>query len=264
MLGGAAARRHQRRRPADQGGRAADQAGLALRVRSHHRPAGLADSKRRPVPQTDVPGEKTSPTQPIPTKPPAYSRNGVIERRSDRLHAGAEGSRRSKSRSATGSARCSCRRWSASVEGPIGALTSGTLSGGVNWPGSAYDPETAHVLRARVQRVHRAARSRGAAEGILGSRLRDGHRRRQFRPILGGGEGDAADAPQARGAAPAAPTPPTPQPTPPAAARRAGSRRAAPARRRLAADRRRDGAGPVDRQAAVRHDHRASISTRAS
>jgi quinoprotein glucose dehydrogenase len=28
-----------------------------------------------PVPQSTVPGEKTSPTQPIPTKPPAYARN---------------------------------------------------------------------------------------------------------------------------------------------------------------------------------------------
>jgi quinoprotein glucose dehydrogenase len=30
----------------------------------------------RPVPQSDVPGERTSPTQPIPTKPPAYDRQG--------------------------------------------------------------------------------------------------------------------------------------------------------------------------------------------
>ena len=29
----------------------------------------------KPVPQSDVPGEKTSPTQPFPTKPPAYGRN---------------------------------------------------------------------------------------------------------------------------------------------------------------------------------------------
>ena len=28
-----------------------------------------------PVPQTNVPGEKTSPTQPFPSKPPLYSRN---------------------------------------------------------------------------------------------------------------------------------------------------------------------------------------------
>ncbi len=30
----------------------------------------------RPVPQGDVPGEWYSPTQPIPTKPPFYDRNG--------------------------------------------------------------------------------------------------------------------------------------------------------------------------------------------
>ena len=31
--------------------------------------------EERPVPQSDMPGEKTSPTQPFPTKPPAYGRN---------------------------------------------------------------------------------------------------------------------------------------------------------------------------------------------
>src|SRR6187401_298263 len=30
--------------------------------------------EERPVPQSDVPGEKTSPTQPFVTKPPAYAR----------------------------------------------------------------------------------------------------------------------------------------------------------------------------------------------
>ena len=33
--------------------------------------------EERPVPQSDVPGEKTSPTQPFPTKPPAYDYQGV-------------------------------------------------------------------------------------------------------------------------------------------------------------------------------------------
>lgn len=33
----------------------------------------------RPVPQTDVPGEKTSPTQPFPTKPAPFDRQGVTE-----------------------------------------------------------------------------------------------------------------------------------------------------------------------------------------
>src|SRR3981081_695478 len=34
--------------------------------------------EERPVPQSDVPGEKTSPTQPFPTRPPAYSRNQIV------------------------------------------------------------------------------------------------------------------------------------------------------------------------------------------
>ena len=33
--------------------------------------------EERPVPQSTVPGEKTSPTQPIPTKPPPFDRQGV-------------------------------------------------------------------------------------------------------------------------------------------------------------------------------------------
>lgn len=33
----------------------------------------------KPVPQTDVPGEETSPTQPFPTKPAAFDRQGVTE-----------------------------------------------------------------------------------------------------------------------------------------------------------------------------------------
>ena len=33
----------------------------------------------KPVPQSTVPGEKTSPTQPFPTKPPPYARNFLVE-----------------------------------------------------------------------------------------------------------------------------------------------------------------------------------------
>ena len=35
--------------------------------------------EERPVPQTTVPGEKTSPTQPFPTKPAAYDKQGLTE-----------------------------------------------------------------------------------------------------------------------------------------------------------------------------------------
>ena len=45
--------------------------------------------EERPVPQGDVPGEWYSPTQPFPTKPPAFDNQGVSERQPDQLHAGA-------------------------------------------------------------------------------------------------------------------------------------------------------------------------------
>ena len=66
--------------------------------------------EERPVPKGDTPGEWYSPTQPFPTKPPAYDGQGLIDRRPDRLHAGAARSRRSSSCRSTASARCSRRR----------------------------------------------------------------------------------------------------------------------------------------------------------
>ncbi len=96
--------------------------------------------EEKPVPQTDVPGEKTSPTQPIPTKPPPYSRGGVLESdlidfTPDLKAAGLEAAKRYRLGPVYLPPTVS------KAEGPLAALTSGTLSGGVNWPGSAYDPE---------------------------------------------------------------------------------------------------------------------------
>jgi len=94
----------------------------------------------RPVPQSTVPGEKTSPTQPIPTKPPAYSRTGVLE--SDLIdftpalkQEGLEVAKHYQLGPMYLPPAVS------KLSGPIAALTHGTLSGGVNWPGSSYDPE---------------------------------------------------------------------------------------------------------------------------
>ena len=56
---------------------AADQAELPVRVRSRHRQAGVADRGACQCRKGDVPGEWYSPTQPFPTKPPAYERQGV-------------------------------------------------------------------------------------------------------------------------------------------------------------------------------------------
>ncbi len=178
--------------------------------------------EEKPVPQSDVPGERTSPTQPFPTKPPAYSRNGVLESdlidfTPDLKAQGLDASKRFRLGPVFTPPVVS------KAEGPIGALTSGTLSGGVNWPGSAYDPEMhaffTQACNACIAPLGLVAPPKDFSDldyvmGTAGA---------TFRPITGGGEGDAADAP--RPARPAAP--PTPPPPAPGAA--AGGRGAAPA-----------------------------------
>ena len=178
--------------------------------------------EERPVPQTDVPGEKTSPTQPFPTKPPAYSRNQVME--GDLVDFTPE----IKTQAVEVAKRYRLGPvflppLVSKAEGPIAALTAGTLSGGVNWPGSAYDPEM-HVF------FTHACNACIAPLGLVKppSEFSDldyvmGTAGQTFRPIVGGGEGEAADAPRR----PTAPTPPPTPPTPPAGA--AGGRGAAPA-----------------------------------
>jgi quinoprotein glucose dehydrogenase len=94
--------------------------------------------EERPVPQSDVPGEKTSPTQPFPTKPPPYDHQGVTldnlidftpELRAEALKIAA--------RYKTGPIFTPPPV--SKAEGPIGGFRS---SGGTNWPGGSFDPET--------------------------------------------------------------------------------------------------------------------------
>ena len=35
--------------------------------------------EERPVPQSEIPGEKTAPTQPFPSRPPPYAMQGFTE-----------------------------------------------------------------------------------------------------------------------------------------------------------------------------------------
>jgi quinoprotein glucose dehydrogenase len=88
-----------------------------------------------------VPGEWYSPTQPIPTKPPAYSRNGVSE--ADLMDFTPE--LREKAAGIASKYHLG-PVYTPAVEsklgGPLGTLTVGTASGGTNWPGGSYDPET--------------------------------------------------------------------------------------------------------------------------
>src|SRR6266849_5073302 len=100
--------------------------------------------EERPVPKGDVPGEWYSPTQPIPTKPPAYDRQGSFEEYlvdfTPQLRADAV---KVLSRYKTGPIFTPPSL--ATVNGTQGTLALSAGSGGTNWPGGAFDPET-HTL----------------------------------------------------------------------------------------------------------------------
>ena len=98
----------------------------------------------RPVEVGNVPGEWYSPTQPIPTKPPAYSRNGVaIEDLIDFTPALRDRGKEIASKYHLGPVYTPPTV--STLDGTLGTLTMGTASGGTNWPGGSYDPETHNV-----------------------------------------------------------------------------------------------------------------------
>jgi quinoprotein glucose dehydrogenase len=94
--------------------------------------------EERPVEKGDVPGEWYSPTQPFPTKPPAFDYQGVtIDNLIDftpELRAEAQ---RIVSKYKLGP--IFTPPVVSKAEGPIASFRS---SGGMNWPGFSYDPET--------------------------------------------------------------------------------------------------------------------------
>jgi quinoprotein glucose dehydrogenase len=96
--------------------------------------------KETKVPKGEVPGEWYSPTQPIPTKPAAYARNGVAV---DDLIDFTPGLREK--------ALAVVKNYKlgpiytppvvSTAPGPLGVL-SYSAQGGTNWPGGSFDPET--------------------------------------------------------------------------------------------------------------------------
>lgn len=95
----------------------------------------------RAVPKGDVPGEWYSPTQPFPTKPPAFERQGVS------LDDLIDFTPELKAEAVKMAARYKLgplfnppvvSQW----EGPLAALVLPNFNGGVNWPGGSVDPET--------------------------------------------------------------------------------------------------------------------------
>ncbi|MEQ1869254.1 MAG: pyrroloquinoline quinone-dependent dehydrogenase [Vicinamibacterales bacterium] len=97
--------------------------------------------EERPVPQTDVPGERTSPTQPFPTRPAPFDRQGIQE--DDVIDFTPE--LKAEAIKILKQYRTGPLFTPPSIATPNG--TKGTLqmpstSGGANWQGAAVDPET--------------------------------------------------------------------------------------------------------------------------
>src|SRR5207249_3513900 len=159
------------------------------------------------VEKGDVPGEWYAPTQPIPSKPPAYSRNGVfIEDLIDFTPA-----LRDEARTIVGKYKIGpvyTPPVASKVGGPLATLTLGTASGGTNWPGGSYDPEThtvyvyacnACVTPIGLIQPPKEASDMNFVAGVAGQ---------EFRMRTGPGEGSGADAVAARPPRAAAEAPP--------------------------------------------------------
>lgn len=99
--------------------------------------------EERVVPPSDVPGERTSLTQPFPTKPPPFDRQGFTEDDvidfTPELQAEALEGIRGRFRMGPIYTPPSLGQ---SPNGTEGTLTLPTAIGGANWEGGAYDPET--------------------------------------------------------------------------------------------------------------------------
>ncbi len=97
--------------------------------------------EERPVPQSELAGEKTSPTQPFPTRPAPFDRQGVTvddlidftpELRAQALEQ-AKAYKLGPLFSPPGLT---------TADGPIATLMLPADVGGANWPGGSFDPET--------------------------------------------------------------------------------------------------------------------------
>jgi glucose dehydrogenase len=152
--------------------------------------------EERAVPQSDVPAEKTSRTQPFPVKPPPYDHQGVTPENvidfTPELHAEAL---KLLSRYKLGPVFTPPPL--SKAEGPIASFRS---SGGTNWPGGAFDPETQTLYAPSYTSLVPVGLMPPPSKEFSDIRYVLGNAVSGVRYIMGPGENAGADAP------PSAPT----------------------------------------------------------
>jgi quinoprotein glucose dehydrogenase len=152
--------------------------------------------EERAVPQSDVPGETTSRTQPFPVKPPPYDHQGVTPENvidfTPELHAEAL---KLLSRYKLGPVFTPPPL--SKAEGPIASFRS---SGGTNWPGGAFDPETQTLYAPSYTSLVPVGLMPSPSKEFSDIRYVLGNAVSGVRYIMGPGENAGADAP------PSAPT----------------------------------------------------------
>ncbi len=105
-----------------------------------------------PVEPSDVPGELLAPTQPFPTKPPAYDRQGVSV--DDLIDFTPE--LRQEALELVSNFRLGpifTPPVVADPNGPFGTLMLPSTGGGANWPGGSIDPETSIFYQHSITQV---------------------------------------------------------------------------------------------------------------
>jgi glucose dehydrogenase len=151
----------------------------------------------RPVQQSDVPGEKTSPTQPIPSNPPPYARNEV-RLPEDLIDFTPE--MRKQAMEIVAKYRVAGMFNPALIgrpDGLYGAINLGNGNGGTNWQGAGYDPETHVVYGQAMTAGIQAVSLRTPPPGLSDMRYVSGRNDLPFFEPQGAGAGTAADVPVA-------------------------------------------------------------------
>jgi quinoprotein glucose dehydrogenase len=147
-----------------------------------------------PVPRGDVPGEQYSPTQPVPTKPPPYDHQGVT---ADNL-IDFTPELRTEALTLMAKYKMGPLFTPPVVSRPEGPIASFRSSGGTNWPGGAFDPETqilyvpSYTSLVPVGLLPPPSREFSDIRYVVGNALSG------VRYITGPGEDAGADAPKAR------------------------------------------------------------------